>query len=139
MTVAASKRQQADACGMRSVSYPITIHVSAGARPSPDTSDMVSVKTRGSSRVLLRGQLQRAVARDQRHSTARCISLRQYPVHWSLLGCRSLTLSALEALWQARNSKQSTVATCFYGTIRTTSTMGHSPELGDGPIGHPGA
>ena len=67
MTVAASKRQQADACGMRSVSYPITIHVSAGARPSPDTPDMVSVTSRESSRVLLRGQLQRAVARDQRH------------------------------------------------------------------------
>ena len=38
---------------MRSVSYPITIHVSVGARPSPDTPDMVSVKTREITRVLL--------------------------------------------------------------------------------------
>ena len=54
------------------------------------------------------------------------------PVHWSLLGCCwCLMLSALETLWKARNLKTGTLATCFYGTIRNTSTMGHSPKLGD--------
>ena len=52
---------------MRSVSYAITIHVSVGARPSPDTPDMVAVTSRELSRALLRVQLQRTVARDQRH------------------------------------------------------------------------
>ena len=53
--------------------------------------------------------------------------------------CRNLTLSRWRHFGRPVTQKKSTVATCFYGTIRTTSTMGHSPKLGDGPLGHPGA
>ena len=53
--------------------------------------------------------------------------------------CRNLTLSRWRHIGRPVTRKKNTVATCFYGTIRTTSTMGHSPKLSDGPLGHPGS
>ena len=78
VTVASSKRQQRIACGMSLLSRSVAMHVSAGVGSRSEPPKLVTVIIAQITRRVLKSQLERVVARDQRHGwkPTRHVSLR---------------------------------------------------------------
>ena len=78
VTVASSKKQQRIGCGMSLLSHSVAMNVSAGVGSRSEPPKLVTVIIAQIRRHVLKSQLERVVARDQRHGQkpTRHVSLR---------------------------------------------------------------